>query len=257
MPGYPGYPPMPGYPGGPPPPGYPGYPPMPGMTMPGMMPPGYPGFPPPQDLGGGRERGRIKSFNEEKGFGFIDCAKLRDKFGRDVFIHMKQMGDLEVGEDITFICETNKDGMPQARDILCSDGSKPEGSASGGGKFKKKDGDGGNGGGKSKGGKGKGKGKSKDGKGKSKGDSAISVVPLVVPPKLGMAAPPGSMLATAAGIASILEAPLAGLAVPLVMPTASPGEFDPHALKSGAMSKSGALLPPPSVAAEAALAPAP
>merc|ERR1711933_672719 len=83
----------------------------------------------PRDLGPGRERGRIKSFNTEKGFGFIDCPKMRDKYGRDVFIHKKQMGDLEVGDEITFVCEPNKEGMPQARDITLTDGTRPEGAS--------------------------------------------------------------------------------------------------------------------------------
>jgi len=33
------------------------------------------------------------------------------------------MGDLEVGDDISFVVETNKDGMPQARDVFRMDGT--------------------------------------------------------------------------------------------------------------------------------------
>merc|ERR1712083_1286919 len=94
--------------------------------------------------------------------------------GRDVFIHRKQMGDLEVGEEITFVCEVNKDGMPQARDILCADGSKPDSGVPR--EKKKKDVDSGGG----------GKGKGKGGKGKGK---ATNEVPQVLPPKFGAGAP--------------------------------------------------------------------
>lgn len=69
--------------------------------------------------------GRIKSFNPKHGFGFIDCPDARNRFGRDVFIHRAQIGDLEVGQEITFLVEPNKGGMPQAREIRKLDGSKP------------------------------------------------------------------------------------------------------------------------------------
>lgn len=69
--------------------------------------------------------GRIKSFNPRHGFGFIDCREARARWGRDVFIHKAQMGDLEVGHDITFSVEPNKDDMPQARDIMRMDGRPP------------------------------------------------------------------------------------------------------------------------------------
>jgi len=122
----------------------------------------------------------IKSFNAEKGFGFIECREMHDKHGRDVFLHRKQMGDFRTGTQITFTCQVNKDGMPQANDIEDLDGRKPgpappQGTDMGepiktdkGGKDK-----GGKGGGKSKGGdKGKGggkKGDDKGGKGKKDG----------------------------------------------------------------------------------------
>lgn len=127
-----GYPP-PAY--GAPPPAY-GHPPPPGYGVPppGYGPMGMAGPPPPMprhrgeaahssDMG--RQRGKIKSFNAKHGFGFIDCAPIRSRFGRDVFIHKALMGDLEIGEEVTFNVDTNKDGMPQARDILRLDGQKP------------------------------------------------------------------------------------------------------------------------------------
>eukprot|EP00930_Biecheleria_cincta_P071534 TRINITY_DN59025_c0_g1_i1.p1 TRINITY_DN59025_c0_g1~~TRINITY_DN59025_c0_g1_i1.p1 ORF type:complete len:430 (-),score=73.79 TRINITY_DN59025_c0_g1_i1:50-1339(-) len=147
---YGGYPPPPAY-GHPPPYGHPpayGYPP-PGYPPPyGYPPPGYPpppgygpygppphGYPPPPGYGPrsassssgllGRQTGRLKSFNPKHGFGFIDCPEARHRYGRDVFVHKAQIGDLDIGEDINFNVDTNKDGMPQARDIRRMDGRKP------------------------------------------------------------------------------------------------------------------------------------
>lgn len=59
------------------------------------------------------------------GFGFVECRELFDKYGRDVFIHKKEMGDFKVGEEVTFTCELNKDHMPQARDTRHLTGSRP------------------------------------------------------------------------------------------------------------------------------------
>mmetsp|Transcript_5436 Transcript_5436/g.14715 ORF Transcript_5436/g.14715 Transcript_5436/m.14715 type:complete len:174 (+) Transcript_5436:545-1066(+) len=156
-----------------PPPGY--GPPPPGWRPDGPPPPHGHG-PPPHGKGGpGRLTGRIKSFNREKGFGFIDCPEAFDRYQRDVFIHKQQFGDLEVGEDITFVCEPNKDGMPQARDPLRLNGTSPGPGSGGGGKDDDRKGKGGKGDKKGKKGKGKGDGKDKGdkgggkGKGKSKG----------------------------------------------------------------------------------------
>lgn len=84
--------------------------------------------PPPAPGGGdtpGRYYGRIKSFNTKNGFGFIDCPAANTKYKRDVFVHKKWMSDLQVGEDISFLIETNKEGMPQARDVARTDGRPP------------------------------------------------------------------------------------------------------------------------------------
>jgi len=141
----------------------------------------------------GRYIGKIKNFNAEKGFGFIDCPATRDKWKRDVFIHKQQMGDMDVGVEVTFFVEANKEGMPQAREIERRDGlptgaegKGKKGKGKGRGKKRRDDdnggGDAGEGGDSgtggdggddnqrdSKGSKGKGKGKGKGGKGKDKG----------------------------------------------------------------------------------------
>lgn len=144
----------------------------------------------------GRFEGNIKSFNQEKGFGFVDCPEARAKYGRDVFVHkaMMKQGHLEVGDAVSFIINIeNKDGMPQAAELFRLDSTDPQiidgkgredGKGKGGkGKGKGKGDKGGKGGkdGKKgngdKGGKdGKGKGKGKDKGGKSKGAPAPVVV---------------------------------------------------------------------------------
>jgi len=139
-------------------------------------------------LENGRFQGRVKTFNSKHGFGFIDCPAANEKFGRDVFIHKAQLGDVQVGTEITFEVRTNKDGHPQAKDVQNMDGSKPgpypedgdetghqDINGDGGSKGKKKgdkggkSGGGGKGGGGKKGGGGGGKGGGKDGKGGGKG----------------------------------------------------------------------------------------
>lgn len=116
----------------------------------------------PQGLGAatGRFEGRIKSFNAKQGFGFIECPEAHAIFGRDVFLHKAQIGDLKVGTQVTYSVEMNKQGMPQARELTTLDGMTPgpspanvaKGGGPGGGRGGK--GAGGKGGGRRKGGKG-------------------------------------------------------------------------------------------------------
>jgi len=112
----------------------------------------------------GRLAGRIKSFNAEKGFGFIECAHTFAQYNRDVFLHKAQIGDVPVGSFVSFTCEVNKQGMPQAKEVATI-GPPPAPGAKGaiGGKGAK-----GGKGEEGKGKKGKGKGKDKDEGGKGK-----------------------------------------------------------------------------------------
>merc|ERR1711959_319227 len=108
---------------------------------------------------GGEKRytGRIKSYNAEKGYGFLDSDEAKQVYGRDVFLHKAHLGDFDVNAIVTFQVEMNKQGMPQARELQASSG-KGKGKSKG---SKGKDGKD----------KGDGKGKSKDkkkGKGKDK-----------------------------------------------------------------------------------------
>lgn len=129
---------------------------------------GYPGYGQSQTDAKGNRRfqGRIKSFNSEKGYGFIESAEAYQTHGRDVFLHKAHIGSFAVGTFISFVVETNKEGMPQARDLAASDGSGAGGKGKGKGKGKKGDGKGkGNKDGEGKGekkAKGEGKKKAKD-----------------------------------------------------------------------------------------------
>mmetsp|Transcript_46447 Transcript_46447/g.108148 ORF Transcript_46447/g.108148 Transcript_46447/m.108148 type:complete len:508 (-) Transcript_46447:115-1638(-) len=76
--------------------------------------------------------GKVKSYNSKKGYGFIDCPAARAVYGRDVFIHKAQMGELLgrfVGPGtrldpkclhmhVRFSVGSNREGMPQARDVI-------------------------------------------------------------------------------------------------------------------------------------------
>lgn len=120
---------------------------------------GFPAMPNPavaaaaqEAASGGTKRyqGRIKSFNAEKGYGFVESVEAYATYNRDVFLHKAHVGDFEVGAYVTFAVESNKQGMPQARDLTAmAAGAVPAGK---------------------KGGKAKGKGSGKKDKGKGKKD---------------------------------------------------------------------------------------
>eukprot|EP00928_Gymnodinium_smaydae_P094503 TRINITY_DN7944_c1_g6_i1.p1 TRINITY_DN7944_c1_g6~~TRINITY_DN7944_c1_g6_i1.p1 ORF type:complete len:410 (+),score=49.01 TRINITY_DN7944_c1_g6_i1:89-1231(+) len=99
---------------------------------PGGMPPQgcapQSGMAPPMQGSNGagrRFRGRIKSYNSKQGFGFIDSAEAFNIYGRDVFLHRAQVGDLPINTEVIFGVELNKGGMPQARQITTLDGRSP------------------------------------------------------------------------------------------------------------------------------------
>merc|ERR1719329_1451053 len=55
--------------------------------------------------------GTIKSFNKEKGYGFIACAEVKEAYGTDVFIHHHQLGPFAVGSEVSFLMSHSKDGQ--------------------------------------------------------------------------------------------------------------------------------------------------
>lgn len=68
-----------------------------------------------------RFMGRIKGFYEGAvggGYGFIECPEAKMKFGRDVYIHARQMTGFKVGDEISFTIVKNQKGEPQARNVM-------------------------------------------------------------------------------------------------------------------------------------------
>lgn len=125
--------------------------------------------------GNKRYTGRIKSYNTEKGYGFVESPEAYQFYQRDVFLHKAHLGSFAVNSFVTFQVEMNKQGMPQARDLAASDGAamgKGKGKGKGKGEGKKKgEGKGGDKGGEKKPKKAKGEGKKdKDDKDKDKDD---------------------------------------------------------------------------------------
>ena len=84
----------------------------------------------------GRYQGCIKWCNADKGFGFIECPEIFVLYHRDVFLHRTQIGSLKVGNWVTFVCEPNKENMPQAKDVLAYGVPPASSSASGKGQGK-------------------------------------------------------------------------------------------------------------------------
>lgn len=106
------------------------------------------GLPPPGSASHGEGQqlynGRVKSYNPKQGYGFLECSEAKAHYGRDVFIHKAQMGELLgrfVGPGtrldpaalkmyVRFSVEVNRSGMPQARDVarvdeLCTESTAP------------------------------------------------------------------------------------------------------------------------------------
>merc|ERR1711933_656128 len=79
--------------------------------------------------GGGGHRGRdeaeilgecvgvIKSFNPNKGYGFIECPDIKERYGADAFLHHQQLGSFQVGDTVQFIAYLNSSGKPQGKDL--------------------------------------------------------------------------------------------------------------------------------------------
>eukprot|EP00929_Paragymnodinium_shiwhaense_P047935 TRINITY_DN2430_c1_g1_i1.p1 TRINITY_DN2430_c1_g1~~TRINITY_DN2430_c1_g1_i1.p1 ORF type:complete len:743 (-),score=246.05 TRINITY_DN2430_c1_g1_i1:158-2311(-) len=62
--------------------------------------------------------GKVRSYNEEKGFGFIECEESFARYRRDVFLHKQQAAGLKKGDKVAFNIELNQKGQPQARDVM-------------------------------------------------------------------------------------------------------------------------------------------
>lgn len=67
-----------------------------------------------------RHDGIVQTFNWQKGFGFIFCEELQKVFGEgvNVFVHTMQIGSFQLRDEVTFAVFLNKDGKPQAKDLM-------------------------------------------------------------------------------------------------------------------------------------------
>lgn len=65
-----------------------------------------------------RYQGHVKSFNEQKGWGFVTSDEAAASFGKDIFLssHQLQNTGIGVGDKISFVILSNK-GKPQAFDL--------------------------------------------------------------------------------------------------------------------------------------------
>eukprot|EP00392_Amoebophrya_sp_AT5.2_P019067 g19778.t1 len=50
--------------------------------------------------------GVIRTFNQNLGYGFINCSALKDEYDRDVFCHKQQFEGLEVGDQVRTLNST-------------------------------------------------------------------------------------------------------------------------------------------------------
>lgn len=88
-------------------------------------------YPPQKALVERRSQGIIKSFSEQKGFGFIQCEELHSVFGNDVFLHHSQLAGYQPGQPVSFAVVLNKDNKPQAYDLQMVDPSFGKGCKAG------------------------------------------------------------------------------------------------------------------------------
>lgn len=69
-----------------------------------------------------KHKGILKSYNAEKGYGFISCKEMTTQFGKDVFVHSKHIQTFRVGDRLQFYVEIKNDS-PQAFDVKADETS--------------------------------------------------------------------------------------------------------------------------------------
>mmetsp|Transcript_20777 Transcript_20777/g.61882 ORF Transcript_20777/g.61882 Transcript_20777/m.61882 type:complete len:811 (-) Transcript_20777:129-2561(-) len=69
------------------------------------------------DFRGRRFVGKIKSFDQTKGYGFICSAEVSLKFNCDTFLHHSQIGSCHIGDHVSFSIVLNKNKKPQAEGV--------------------------------------------------------------------------------------------------------------------------------------------
>jgi len=97
-----------------------------GQPVGGMQPGGGGGMANMQYVQGGRRfKGFVRSFSQINGFGFVGGDEITQNFGKDAFLHFRElqgvMGQekptIPSGTWLTFTVTMNQKGQPQARDI--------------------------------------------------------------------------------------------------------------------------------------------
>lgn len=82
-----------------------------------------------QNLIGKAFVGTVKIWEEEKGWGFVQCDQTMATFGKDMFIHKRECGetgDLRVGSVIQFTADLGRDGRPEVRNVRLSSAAPSE-----------------------------------------------------------------------------------------------------------------------------------
>jgi len=61
--------------------------------------------------------GKVKSYSELKGYGFVDCPEIKDKYDRDAYLPGSKGKGCYVGQEVCFMVDLNNDGMPVVNEI--------------------------------------------------------------------------------------------------------------------------------------------
>jgi len=63
--------------------------------------------------------GTIKSFNSEKGWGFVTSEETEQIFGKDLFLHKREVGEMEpvAGMEVQFFVQLSVGGRPEATGV--------------------------------------------------------------------------------------------------------------------------------------------
>mmetsp|Transcript_37192 Transcript_37192/g.104963 ORF Transcript_37192/g.104963 Transcript_37192/m.104963 type:complete len:483 (-) Transcript_37192:83-1531(-) len=77
-----------------------------------------------EDIASGRLTGTVKSFDVDRGYGFISSPEVKKRYDRDVFLHSKQIKQFQMGDHVTFSLRINGQGNPQAYDLKEAVGSE-------------------------------------------------------------------------------------------------------------------------------------
>eukprot|EP00929_Paragymnodinium_shiwhaense_P007041 TRINITY_DN110_c1_g1_i1.p1 TRINITY_DN110_c1_g1~~TRINITY_DN110_c1_g1_i1.p1 ORF type:complete len:375 (+),score=97.56 TRINITY_DN110_c1_g1_i1:84-1208(+) len=78
----------------------------------------------PAVAAGGFYVGTVKSYNTEKGWGFISCDETMQMYGKDLFMHKNELAGYEpsAGEQVQFSLTTSSNGQPQAAGVVAAGG---------------------------------------------------------------------------------------------------------------------------------------